>query len=180
MSDEQLVQARAEVSQLFSSANLEFLRKRSKQVASMQAAISESEPSSDTYASETGGSVSQVKGVKLPIDVDPSWVHMNVVEKDKLEWIGDLPEPTEQQLRGARQFQVRFNFDGSLIPLGLALPTHLGLHHHGDQQQFAGYTLSELSLWIRSAVPQQRILALDVLAAIVQRCVLVPSYLDWV
>jgi hypothetical protein len=71
--------------------------------------------------------------------------------------------------RYGQRLKVRFDFNGVLIPLGTSLPTHLGLHHHGEQQSAAGYSLSELCLWVRSAVPQQRMLALNTLENIVRR-----------
>lgn len=38
--------------------------------------------------------------------------------------------------------QVRFDFEGFVVPPDADLPTHLGLHHHAEQQAMPGYTLS--------------------------------------
>jgi RNA polymerase II-associated protein 1 len=46
------------------------------------------------------------------------------------------------------------------------LPTHLGLHHHADPSQRAGYTLDDLLHLGRSSVPSQRATMLTVLARI--------------
>ena len=51
----------------------------------------------------------------------------------------------------------------------MSLPTHLALHHHGEEPAVAGYTLAELLLLARSSVPQQRVLALQTLALLVTR-----------
>ena len=48
------------------------------------------------------------------------------------------------------------------------MPAHLGLHHHGDQQSEAGYTLNELHSLARSNFPGQKILALKTLANILR------------
>ncbi|KIO29318.1 hypothetical protein M407DRAFT_228062, partial [Tulasnella calospora MUT 4182] len=53
---------------------------------------------------------------------------------------------------------IRYDLNGRPIPESLrqSLPTHLGLHHHGDEQDEAGYTLDELIMLGRSTVPAQR------------------------
>ncbi len=51
--------------------------------------------------------------------------------------------------------------------IGLSLPTHMGLHHHGDQPQVAGYTLKELFHLARAVIPSQRTIALQTLTAVV-------------
>ena len=85
---------------------------------------------------------------------------------------------------------VRFSLEGLVIPRGTALPSHIGLHHHGEKPQVshclhtadpamtdwcvcvlqaAGYTLQELLGLVRSAVLQQRVLSLTTLAKIMRR-----------
>ena len=176
MSEAELASARAEIKDMLSKESRNFLFERNRKTAEH---VPETRPPAPREPTDV------LDGVKLPFKVDPQWVHMDKVEKEKLEWIGDIPELTADQLAsGARQYQVRFGFDGGLIPLGADVPVHLGLHHH-SQQQHAGYccmrvqvrssdachsyTLPELALWTRSAVPQQRILALDTLAAVLKR-----------
>eukprot|EP00026_Physarum_polycephalum_P000376 Phypoly_transcript_00376.p1 GENE.Phypoly_transcript_00376~~Phypoly_transcript_00376.p1 ORF type:complete len:1480 (+),score=208.99 Phypoly_transcript_00376:579-5018(+) len=60
----------------------------------------------------------------------------------------------------------RFDFDGNFVERGSQVPAHLGLHHHGDEQSEAGYTLSELHFLARSTFSGQKILALKTLANI--------------
>lgn len=64
-----------------------------------------------------------------------SWLHMDVVEKEKMEWMTDVhvhggngAAPTRYKSN-----EVRFSLDGLVIPRNVVLPAHLGLHHHGDE-----------------------------------------------
>lgn len=66
---------------------------------------------------------------------------------------------------------IRFSFRGEMLPpsQSLELPTSLGLHHHADDPEAAGYTISELSILSRSTVPAQRCVAWQVLGRILFR-----------
>ncbi|XP_065541205.1 RNA polymerase II-associated protein 1 isoform X2 [Lathamus discolor] len=103
----------------------------------------------------------------LPVKPKKEWVHMDNVEFEKLEWMKDLPLP--QQKKTKKGMQARFSLKGELIPADADLPTHLGLHHHGEEAERAGYSLQELFHLSRSQVIQQRTLALQVLGRIVQK-----------
>uniref|UniRef100_A0A673Z4D2 RNA polymerase II associated protein 1 n=1 Tax=Salmo trutta TaxID=8032 RepID=A0A673Z4D2_SALTR len=103
----------------------------------------------------------------LPVKPQKEWVHMDKLEPEKLEWIRDLPAPRRKGTKQA--MQARFDFAGTLIPPTEDLPTHLGLHHHGEEPELAGYSLQELFLLSRSQVIQQRSLALNTLAHILTK-----------
>jgi hypothetical protein len=66
---------------------------------------------------------------------------------------------------------IRFSFRGEMLPpsKSLELSTSLGLHHHADDPEAAGYTISELSILSRSTVPAQRCVAWQVLGRILFR-----------
>ncbi|KAE8139682.1 RPAP1-like protein [Aspergillus pseudotamarii] len=66
---------------------------------------------------------------------------------------------------------LRFSFLGTLLsPItSLALPTNLGLHHHGKDPHAAGYTIPELAILSRSSFPAQRCIAWQVLGRILFR-----------
>lgn len=66
---------------------------------------------------------------------------------------------------------VRFSFKGKLIPpsVAMSLPTNIGLHHHGEAPDAAGYTISELGTLARSAFPAQRCIAIQTLGRILYR-----------
>ncbi|WAR19407.1 RPAP1-like protein [Mya arenaria] len=100
-----------------------------------------------------------------PIEVDSNWVHMGSVEHDKLAWMKDLPTPSAGHSQTGTQ--ARFDFDGNLLPPDADIPVNLGLHHHGDEPERAGYTLEELFTLSRSSNNQQRVLALNILAKII-------------
>lgn len=61
------------------------------------------------------------------------WLHMDVLEKEKLEWMTDVPLVSPKtELDKA---ESRFSLDGLVIPRSTDIPSHLGLHHHGDEPQ---------------------------------------------
>lgn len=66
---------------------------------------------------------------------------------------------------------LRFDFKGELLPPRKAreLPSHLGLHHHADAPNAAGYTIPELSRLARSTFPTQRCMAMQTLGRILFR-----------
>jgi hypothetical protein len=66
---------------------------------------------------------------------------------------------------------LRFDFSGALLPprLAASLPVTLGLHHHADAPDAAGYTLSELAHLSRSKFAAQRCLAFQTLGRILWR-----------
>ncbi|NXG68404.1 RPAP1 protein, partial [Baryphthengus martii] len=103
----------------------------------------------------------------LPVKPKKEWIHMDNVELEKLQWMKDLPSP--RQKKTEKGMQARFSLKGELIPADADLPTHLGLHHHGEEAERAGYSLQELFHLSRSQVIQQRTLALQVLGRIVQK-----------
>ncbi|KAM6201575.1 RNA polymerase II-associated protein 1 [Rhynchocyon petersi] len=105
--------------------------------------------------------------IALPMTPHNEWLHMDTVELEKLHWTQDLPPLQQQQTR--ERMQARFSLQGELLAPDIDLPTHLGLHHHGEEAERAGYSLQELFHLTRSQVSQQRVLALQVLAQVISR-----------
>ncbi|CAO2579293.1 RNA polymerase II-associated protein 1 [Lemmus lemmus] len=105
--------------------------------------------------------------LKLPVTPHKEWLHMDTVELEKLHWTQDLPPLRRQQTQ--ERMQARFSLQGELLAPDVDLPTHLGLHHHGEEAERAGYSLQELFHLTRSQVSQQRALALHVLSQIIGR-----------
>ena len=66
---------------------------------------------------------------------------------------------------------IRFSLTGTILAprTSLSLPTTLGLHHHGDDPEAAGYTIPELAIFSRSSLPAQRCLAWQVLGRLLYR-----------
>ncbi|KLJ13021.1 hypothetical protein EMPG_12006 [Blastomyces silverae] len=66
---------------------------------------------------------------------------------------------------------LRFSLIGSLLAprTSLSIPTTLGLHHHAEDPEAAGYTIPELAILSRSTLPAQRCLAWQVLGRFLYR-----------
>lgn len=66
---------------------------------------------------------------------------------------------------------IRFSLLGTILAptTALSLPTSLGLHHHGNDPQAAGYTIPELAILGRSSFPAQRCIAWQILGRILYR-----------
>lgn len=66
---------------------------------------------------------------------------------------------------------LRFDFRGDLLPprKSRELPANLGLHHHADAPNAAGYTVPELARLARSAFPTQRCMAMQTLGRILYK-----------
>ncbi|KAG8994192.1 hypothetical protein FRB90_000512 [Tulasnella sp. 427] len=87
-------------------------------------------------------------------------------DNPSLEWIkgrdqhDGTPAESDSVTRGEQlaRKSTRYDLNGQPIPESLrkTLPTHLGLHHHGEEHDEAGYTLEELLMLSRSTVPAQR------------------------
>lgn len=100
-------------------------------------------------------------------------------EPDKLEWMQDVKkdntkgEDTEysEERDSLLPKELRFDFKGQLLSPRQSnqIPTHLGLHHHGQQPDAAGYTILELAHLARSTIHSQRAIAIQTLGRILYR-----------
>jgi hypothetical protein len=81
--------------------------------------------------------------------------HMDVLEEDKLEWTKSLPKRDPQQ----KSKENRFSFDGLVLPHTIDVPTHLGLHHHGDNPEVISLNVSNFPYSTDSSHPTHRNLA---------------------
>ncbi|XP_065360117.1 RNA polymerase II-associated protein 1 [Calliphora vicina] len=101
------------------------------------------------------------------------WIHFDVVEKDKLEWMRDIPMQASK-LKEGEKFEARFDWKGVLLPYSLAdvksttenETDDRELYLHGDEPHRPGYTLQELFRLARSNVMQQRVTAFNAIAGI--------------
>lgn len=92
-------------------------------------------------------------------------------ETTKLAWMTE-PLPQTRVTTYEAISDMRFDFKGDLVKLNdetANIPTHLGLHHHSDNPQLAGYTIAELVHLSRSVVPTQRCLGIQMLGRILHR-----------
>ncbi|XP_070613438.1 RNA polymerase II-associated protein 1 [Erythrolamprus reginae] len=132
-----------------------------------QKANTEEEPGTEVFLRSEAPRQMDAADDALPVKPEKDWVHMDNVEFEKLEWTKDLPPLRQDQIK--KGMQARFSLKGELIPPDKEIPTYLGLHHHGEEAEMAGYSLQELFHLSRSQVTQQRTLALQVLGHIVQK-----------
>ncbi|XP_013115843.2 RNA polymerase II-associated protein 1 isoform X1 [Stomoxys calcitrans] len=99
------------------------------------------------------------------------WIHFDVVEKDKLEWMRDIPLQASK-LKPGEKFEARFDWKGVLLPYSMNdIASNNSednddreLYLHGDEPHRPGYTLQELFRLARSNVMQQRVTAFSALA----------------
>ncbi|EEC06039.1 hypothetical protein IscW_ISCW018291 [Ixodes scapularis] len=68
-----------------------------------------------------------------PSEAAQRWLHMDQVEEEKLEWMTMLPPAKEPDSKDP--VVGRFDFEGNLVSPSAEIPTHRGLHHHGDSPQ---------------------------------------------
>lgn len=92
-------------------------------------------------------------------------------ETSKLAWM-TTPMPKRKFSVYESISDMRFDFQGNLVQLdekSQDVPTYLGLHHHSDNQQLAGYTIPELVHFSRSVVPAQRCIGIQVLGRVLHK-----------
>ncbi|PUU83312.1 RPAP1-like protein [Tuber borchii] len=100
------------------------------------------------------------------LPADPSrlaWMAPVLSEEDKSSY-----HPSQSDVPASA---LRFDFKGTLLPprVSRELPGHLGLHHHADAPNAAGYTVPELAHLARSTFPTQRCMAIQTLGRILYR-----------
>lgn len=92
-------------------------------------------------------------------------------ETSKLAWMKE-PLPQQRVTTYEAISDMRFDFKGDLVELNdenAQAPSYHGLHHHSDNPQLPGYTLSELLHFSRSVVPTQRSLGIQTLGRILHK-----------
>ncbi|XP_045186711.2 RNA polymerase II-associated protein 1-like [Mercenaria mercenaria] len=169
MSEEEVLEEQRKLMQTLDPKLVAFLK--AKKVASDGQTEHKHEPERDSVwkpdNKQTPGKSSQDTEVPVPVEVKKDWVHMDDVEYDKLEWMKDLPAPSADSTKTGQQ--ARFDFHGNLVHDDADIPVNVGLHHHGDEPERAGYTLEELFTLARSTNNQQRVLALNTLSKVIKQ-----------
>lgn len=95
-----------------------------------------------------------------------NWLNFDNVEKEKFEWMKDLPEKISQ-LKPGEKFEARFDWQGVLLPYTEERNVDdRELYLHGDEPFRPGYTLPELFRLARSKVMQQRISAFKAIGGV--------------
>ncbi|KAL7053787.1 hypothetical protein AAHC03_026861 [Spirometra sp. Aus1] len=172
LSPEEILQAREEILASADPKILSFLmRDKNVDPGKLRPAAS-SKPVKKPTESKEG-----VVDFDLPIQPDPSIPHMSDLEPEKLEWMRDLPPiakkgpsvstapESAESVAEAPPSQARFDLAGRLVPPDADVDPRLGLHHHGEEPERAGYTIGEIFHLASSALPTQRRIALSCLAS---------------
>ncbi|KAG8885933.1 hypothetical protein FRB98_001539 [Tulasnella sp. 332] len=131
--------------------------------------------SEDADKTETGRKLEEEDDEGTPEYIRKRYFPTAAVNDPTLQWIKATPpkpypvsksDPTSSITDPASL--IRYDLAGQPIAPSLqtSLPTHLGLHHHGGDQDQAGYTIEDLLLLSRSTVPAQRASMLGVLGKV--------------
>nr|XP_021186645.2 RNA polymerase II-associated protein 1 [Helicoverpa armigera] len=95
------------------------------------------------------------------------WLHFNSLEKDKLEWMKGIEE--SKRIKADEPYEARFDFNGYLLPYTMEYNEKTKpLFHHGDEPHRPGYSITELVELTRSSITQQRVMALNTIAGIIE------------
>ncbi|XP_072934114.1 RNA polymerase II-associated protein 1 [Epargyreus clarus] len=93
------------------------------------------------------------------------WLHFDSLEKDKLQWMKGVQE--SKMVKPDEPYEARFDFKGYLLPYTMEYTEKTKtLFHHGEEPHRPGYSLTELIELSRSSVTQQRVMALNTIAGI--------------
>jgi hypothetical protein len=97
-------------------------------------------------------------------------------DPSSLSWMSpidpnDKSSPYHPSQTALNASELRFDFKGSLLAPSVArsIPSDRGLHNHAAAPEAAGYTIPELAVLSRSAVPAQRCMAYQTLGRILYR-----------
>lgn len=153
--EEQLAQDREELLKSTDPTIIQFLMSR------RQKATGEQKRNPEVKKKEV---IPNVEGSKLS-----KYVHMDRLEKEKVEWMEDLPPNEEESEEPPSNFSARFDLKGDLLPFDSKdIPVNAGLHHHGEEPGRPGYTLDELLTLCRSSNAQQKSLAIQALTGVIR------------
>ncbi|XP_026313425.1 RNA polymerase II-associated protein 1 [Hyposmocoma kahamanoa] len=95
------------------------------------------------------------------------WLHFESLEKDKLEWMKGIEE--SKKINTEEPYEARFDFKGYLLPYTMEYTENTKtLFHHGEEPHRPGYSLTELFELSRSTITQQRVMALNTLAGVLE------------
>ncbi|KAL4237863.1 RNA polymerase II associated protein 1 [Mactra antiquata] len=167
MSEEEIVNEQQKLLQMLDPELIKFIKQRQTKSNSKTAEYQNRTETVDVKSTPKSQNKLNEPDVQVPVDIKKDWVHMDKIEYDKLEWMKDLPPPKTE---GSKSGQTaRFDFQGNLVQADADIPVNVGLHHHGDEPERAGYTLEELFTLARSTNVQQKVIALTTLSKIIKQ-----------
>lgn len=90
------------------------------------------------------------------------------IELQKIQWMQPIKvEEKKKDKLSSFILKQRFDFKGNIITDDSNIPIHSGLYHHGEEPDRAGYTIDEIFQLLRSSVPGQRVINLQMLTNVI-------------
>lgn len=165
MTPEEILEEREKLMSTLDPAIIAFLKSKrhhtQPKVETRQPSIAEqNQPENEISIEE----ISPAKDILSQPNSD-KWINFDLLEGNKLAWMKDMPKPV---LKKDEKYEARFDFGGWLLPYTQESINDENriLYHHGEEPARPGYTLQELFQLCRSNVIQQKIIALNTIAAI--------------
>lgn len=179
LSPQEIEEARKQILEKLKPESVAFLKSGTKRKGSQNLALKSDQKPSTSSAPSQMEVDTEMKHLPIsPGEVSKhKWLNMDKVEADKLEWLKPIPEdkskdfPPQDILAQLGIKDARFNLDGNIITEKeqLSLTGREGLHHHGDEPERGGYTLTELITLLESSYASQKVIALNLLGRIMER-----------
>ncbi|KAJ3642874.1 hypothetical protein Zmor_025623 [Zophobas morio] len=168
MSEKEILEERQRLMETMDPAIIAFLKNRRQKVeaevkVNRNPTIEEQNAAARNMEVEDIDTTSEI--LKNP-DAE-KWLNFKVFESSKLAWMKGVEVP---KIEKSRSYEARFDFEGWLLPYSEQEITEKSrvLYHHGDEAGRPGYTLQELFQLSRSNVIQQKIVALNTIANILE------------
>ncbi|RUS73549.1 hypothetical protein EGW08_018690 [Elysia chlorotica] len=174
MSEEEILDEQKKLLDMIDPKLVDFIKNKRAAAAKSTAAARDSQTKNESFSVKREKKRTEkqqnepVLEPELPVRPSKEWVHMDTVETEKLEWIKDLPPPPSSEDAGTGR-PARFDFDGNILAVDVDVPVNMGLHHHGEEPERAGYTLEEIFQLTRSSNLQQKTFAFHTLAKIISK-----------
>ena len=170
MSKEEIGQAKEEIMSHLSQKSIEFLIKRGKEkqkFASVDSAKNKDRVEEINHIKSKEKQENELPSNPddLPISLHTvkqhQWLNMDILEEEKLAWMRPIVK------REQRSNTARFSFNGTLVMDDVSWRE--GLHHHSEEPEKGGYSVSEIFTFIQSSLSSQKIIGLKTLAQIMQK-----------
>lgn len=165
MSSEEIIKARNELLNSMDNKLIEFLKLKQNNINKHGKYDLKQKDSDRVQLVKSKNDIEdKTKYLSCIKDLVNNGLNMNVIEEEKLGWMGDLNIENQNQ----DIYTARFGLDGKLLPYIIENKTTVdGLHHHGEEEHRPGYTIDELYSFLRKNHAPQRILSLDILSKII-------------
>ncbi|XP_055910771.1 RNA polymerase II-associated protein 1 [Eupeodes corollae] len=172
MKESDILEEQQQIMQSVDPALIEFLAKKRKQKLA-QKQMQPNATLSTTFEHVENNDYAQLPEGNPAVELlkqstSEKWINFDVVEKDKLDWMRDIPL-TVPKLEDNQPYEARFDWKGVLLPhtdLSTDSKDNRELYLHGDEPSRPGYTLQELFRLARSNVIQQRVSAYSAIGGI--------------